>query len=74
MQKPARPDTEPDVRSAIDAYKQAIRLKPNDATLHLYLGGAYLNVGDKGSALDEYKILKELDKEKANELFNLIYK
>ncbi len=26
------------------------------------------------SALDEYKILKELDPESANKLFNLIYK
>jgi hypothetical protein len=30
-------------------------------------------VGDKGSALEEYKILKTLDTEQANELFNLIY-
>jgi hypothetical protein len=29
--------------------------------------------GDKGSALEEYKILKTLDVDKANELFNLIY-
>jgi hypothetical protein len=33
-----------------------------------------LQVGDKGSALEEYKILKTLDTEKANKLFNLIYK
>ena len=29
--------------------------------------------GDKNSALDEYKILKELDIDKANELFDIIY-
>jgi len=31
-------------------------------------------LGDKGSALDEYKILKTLDAKLANDLFNLIYK
>jgi len=34
----------------------------------------YLVLGDRGSALDEYKIIKGLDKDLANELFNLIYK
>jgi len=29
--------------------------------------------GDKNSALDEYKILKELDINEANKLFDLIY-
>jgi hypothetical protein len=29
---------------------------------------------DKGPALEEYKILKTLDAEKANKLFKLIYK
>ncbi len=30
-------------------------------------------LGNKGAALDEYKILKTLDKDLANQLFNLIY-
>ena len=38
------------------------------------LGLLYVSSGDKGSALEEYKILKNLDQEKANQLFNLIYK
>jgi len=33
-----------------------------------------LITGDKGSALDQYKILKNLDNDLANQLFNLIYK
>jgi hypothetical protein len=33
----------------------------------------YLKVGDKGSAMEEFKILKKLDQESANQLFNLIY-
>jgi tetratricopeptide (TPR) repeat protein len=59
---------------ALEASKQAIRVKPNDAGAHYNLGMAYLSLGDKGSALDEYEILKSLDAEKANKLFNLIYK
>jgi len=59
---------------AIPAFHQAIRLKPDYANAHFGLGGAYLMIGDRGRALEEYKILKELDAEKANKLFNVIYK
>jgi Flp pilus assembly protein TadD len=55
-------------------YKQAIRLKPDDARAHLGLGMSYLIQGDRGAALEEYKILQTLDKERANVLFNAIYK
>jgi len=34
---------------------------------------SYLKLGDRGSAIEEYRILKELNKELANKLFNLIY-
>ena len=62
-------------QEAIDAYKQAIRIKPDDATAHYELGWTYLFcLGDKGSALDEYKILKNLGTTLANDLFNAIYK
>ncbi len=60
-------------KKAIETFKQAIRINPDDTKGHFGLGISYLGIGDKGSALDEYKILKTLDKEKANELFNLIY-
>jgi len=61
-------------QEAIEAYKQAIRIKPDHATAHFNLGLTYcLITGDKGSALEEYKILKTLDTELANKLFNLIY-
>ncbi len=60
---------------AIESYKQAIRIKPDYVEAHFNLGVAYLLIlGDRGSALDEYKILKDLDKDLANRLFNLIYK
>jgi len=58
----------------IEAYKQAIRIKPDDAKAHYGLGVAYLIIGDRGSALNEYKILKNLDNNLSNRLFNLIYR
>jgi tetratricopeptide (TPR) repeat protein len=54
----------------VEAYKQAIRLKPDDADAHYNLGLAYLGLDDKGSALEEDKILKGIDSEMANGLFN----
>jgi len=58
---------------AIESYKQAVLIKPNLAEAHLNLGMTFLRVGDKGSALEEYKILKDQDMELAYRLFNLIY-
>jgi serine protease Do len=59
---------------AIEALKQAIRIEPEFAAAHCTLGIIYLLQGDRGSALEEYKILKDLDRDLANKLFNLIYK
>ncbi|MHC4655704.1 MAG: tetratricopeptide repeat protein [Planctomycetota bacterium] len=59
---------------AIGAFKQVIRIEPDFAEAHCGLGVTYLMTGDKDSALEEYKILKTLDAELANKLFNLIYK
>ena len=56
------------------AFKQAIRLKPNYADAHYFLGLAYLLIDDKGSALEEYKTLKKLDPKNVDELLNLINK
>ena len=61
-------------KDAIGAYKQAISIDPDYVYSHLGLGLTYLLIGDKNSALNEYKILKTLDINKANELFDLIYK
>jgi tetratricopeptide (TPR) repeat protein len=58
---------------AIDSYKRALRMKPLMPEAHLNLGMTYLKLGDKGSAIEEYKILKDLEKEMANRLFDLIY-
>ena len=59
---------------AADAFKQAIKIRPDFAGAHYDLGATYLKLDDTASALKEYKILKSLDVEKANKLFNLIYK
>lgn len=61
-------------QEGVEAYKQAIRIKPDDGNAHYILGLTYaLLLDDKGSALDEYKVLKNLDTEKASKLFNVIY-
>ncbi|MEW6097155.1 MAG: trypsin-like peptidase domain-containing protein [bacterium] len=60
-------------QEAIASYQQAIRINPDLAEVHYNLGVVYLLLGDRGSALDEYKVLKDLDKDMANKLFNLIY-
>ncbi len=62
-------------KEAVEAYKQAIRLEPDDPVAHVNLGLIYFeDLGDKRSALEEYKILKELDPDSAKFLFNQIYR
>jgi tetratricopeptide (TPR) repeat protein len=58
---------------ARESYIKAICIDPDYAEAHYSLGVAYLLIEDRNSALNEYKILKELDVDKANKLFDLIY-
>jgi tetratricopeptide (TPR) repeat protein len=58
---------------SIESYKQAIRIDPDDAGAHFNLGDAYLGLNDEDSALEQYEILKSLDSELANKLFDEIY-
>jgi Tfp pilus assembly protein PilF len=59
----------------IESYKEAIKIEPSLAAgVYYNLGIAYLEIGDRSSALEEYKILKNLDKRKADKLFGLIQK
>ncbi len=60
-------------KEAIDSCIQAIRIDTDFAEAHCYLGFAYVFSNDRGSALEQYKILKSLDPELANTLFTLIY-
>jgi tetratricopeptide (TPR) repeat protein len=59
---------------AQDAYKQAIRINPDFAEALYALGLNYLVLGDRASAIDVYKVLKNLNRDLANELFNVIYR
>jgi len=56
------------------AFKQAININPNEAIFHALLGITYLKLNERGLALTEYEILKELDLQLAEELFDNIYK
>ena len=68
-------------KKAIKSYKQAVRINPDYAEAHYYLGVAYIDLNDeeelneklRDSALEQYEILKSLDPERANELFDKIY-
>ncbi len=63
-------------KEAADSYKQAIRLQPDlgfsFSSAYFNLGLAYLNLGEKGLALEQYRVLKTIDELGARELFNLI--
>jgi len=60
-------------KDAIAAFKQAIYIDPDDPEAHYNLGITYILIGDRNSALNEYKILKKLDINLANKLFDLVY-
>lgn len=61
-------------QAAIKAFKRTIIIEPGDADAHYMLGITCLTIRDMGSAYKEYNILKTLDPEKGNELYNLINK
>jgi len=54
-------------------HKQAIRIDPDYRDAHYNLGIAYLMLKDRGSAIEQYKILKRFNSELANKLFDMIY-
>jgi Tfp pilus assembly protein PilF len=53
--------------------QDVVRADPNSAEGHFCLGLSYLGLGDKVSALDEYKILKTMGSDFASPLFKHIY-
>jgi len=59
---------------AVVAYKQAMELHVDDPHVRYQIALAYLKMGDKDSAMKEHKILKDMDKELANELLGVINK
>ena len=74
-------DEQASTKKTIESYKQAVRINPDYAEAHYYLGVAYIDLNDeeelneklRDSALEQYEILKSLDPERANELFDKIY-
>ena len=61
-------------KQAIQALREAVKLKPDYQGAHYNLGVAYLQAGDKKSATEEYKILRPLNLNNANLLYVMIYK
>jgi S1-C subfamily serine protease len=59
---------------ASEALSYATMINPYDAEAHFYLGLIDLAIGDVEMAFEQYKILRTLNPELANELFNLIYR
>jgi tetratricopeptide (TPR) repeat protein len=57
---------------ALDAYKKAIQIQPDFVFAHFYLGLIYLEMRDRNHALEEYKILKNLNRDYARDLLNMI--
>lgn len=57
---------------AIEASKKAISLNPDSVEAHYNLGFAYFHADDRGSALEEYERLKDLNSKYADELYILI--
>jgi tetratricopeptide (TPR) repeat protein len=62
------------VQDAIAHFTKAVQAKPDYADAHINLGFGYLTIGDKVSALEEYKILKKLNPDLANKLYQEILK
>jgi tetratricopeptide (TPR) repeat protein len=60
-------------KNQMGVFIQAIRVNPDFAPAHYAIGQMYLNQGDKAAALDQYKILKKLNIDFANQLFEEIY-
>ena len=57
---------------AVTAHKKALRLNPRYAEAHYQLALAYHHLGEPEKALAEYNVLKELDKDLAEQLFAII--
>ena len=63
-----------DVEEAIEAYKQAVKINPDDADAHYNLGLAYGISGMYKKAIASFKQAIRIDPEMANRLFKRIYK
>jgi tetratricopeptide (TPR) repeat protein len=62
-----------DRESEAGAYREALRVNPDFVPAHYNMGLVYIQNGERDAALSQYKILKKLDEDAANRLFNHIY-
>ncbi|HAY21790.1 MAG TPA: hypothetical protein DCY27_06415, partial [Desulfobacterales bacterium] len=53
---------------AIDNFRQAVRLQPNNPVFHFHLGVAYHVSGDTQQAMEEYRTLSRLNPNLARKL------
>jgi tetratricopeptide (TPR) repeat protein len=61
-------------QEAVEAYREAVRFKPDFAMAWVGLGFAYFISGNRSAALEAVKELRRYNPQKADELFNLIMK
>jgi len=61
------------IQEAIAHFAEAVRLKSGYAEAHINLGMGYLMIGDKNSALGEYKILGKINPDLAKILYRKIF-
>ena len=58
---------------SVEAFRQAIRLKPDFGKAYFNLGKTLLAQGNRDAAIEQYVILQNLDEDWAAKLYGLIY-
>lgn len=61
-------------KEAAASLLEATRLDPRHASAHFHLGVLHVESGNKAAALETYKTLQGLDPDRANKLFDRVYK
>ena len=57
---------------AVDTFRKAADIYPNSAEAHFNLGIAYFLIGNKTAAFEEYVILRDIDKQRADILRDIL--
>ncbi|MDC4226065.1 MAG: tetratricopeptide repeat protein [Candidatus Manganitrophus sp.] len=60
-------------REAVEMLKRAVSLRPYYPEAHFNLGVTYIGLKNQAAALEEYKILSDINRKRAERLFGLIY-
>jgi tetratricopeptide (TPR) repeat protein len=56
----------------MEAFRQAIRLKPDSGRAYYNLGKCFLAMGNRNAAIEQYNILQNIDSDWAEKLDQLI--